>query len=104
MRRRAPGTIGRPTTFRLTRPDWPRALPGTYRAKNLKQAINDFGKPGYGGPCPPRRHGIHHYHFRLLALSVDKLPLRDKASCTEVEREARKHAVAEATLVGLYQR
>ena len=77
---------------------------GGASAKNLKQAINDFGKPGYGGPCPPRRHGIHRYHFRLLALSVDQLPLRDKASCTKMEREARKHAIAEATLVGLYQR
>src|SRR5262249_13166531 len=24
----------------------------------------------YGGPCPPRGHGSHHYRFRLLALSV----------------------------------
>ena len=101
MRRQAPGTIGRPTTFRLTGPDWPRARPGTHRRKDLKQAINDFRKPGYGGPCPPRRHGIHHYHFRLLALSVDQLPLRDKPSCRQVEREARKHVIAEATLVGL---
>ena len=35
----------------------------------FKQAINDFQRPGYGGPCPPRGHGLHHYHFRLLALS-----------------------------------
>jgi Raf kinase inhibitor-like YbhB/YbcL family protein len=77
---------------------------GDASAKNLKQAINDFGKPGYGGPCPPRRHGIHHYHFRLLALSLDRLPFRDKPSCSEVEREARKHVMAEAMLVGLYQR
>lgn len=73
-------------------------------AKSFKQAINDFGKPGYGGPCPPHRHGIHHYHFRLLALSVDHLPLGSKPSCKEVEREARKHAISEAMLVGLYQR
>ena len=68
------------------------------------QAINDFRKAGYGGPCPPHRHGIHHYHFRLLALSVDRLPLGAKPSCRDVEREARKHAIAEATLIGLYQR
>jgi Raf kinase inhibitor-like YbhB/YbcL family protein len=71
----------------------------------FKQAVNDFRKTGYGGPCPPHRHGVHHYHFRLLALSVAKLPLRAmKPSCVEVEREARKHVIAEATLVGLYQR
>ena len=72
--------------------------------KGFKQAINDFGKPGYGGPCPPHRHGIHHYYFRLLALSVSRLPLGAEPSCSEVEREARKHVIAEATLVGLYQR
>ena len=74
-------------------------------AAGFKQAINDFRNPGYGGPCPPHRHGIHHYHFRLLAVSVDRLPVRNDAmSCGDIEREARKHLLAEATLVGLYQR
>jgi Raf kinase inhibitor-like YbhB/YbcL family protein len=71
---------------------------------DLKQAVNDFGRLGYGGPCPPHRHGPHHYHFRLLALSIDHLPVRSRPSCQEVERQARKHAIAEATLVGLYER
>jgi len=70
----------------------------------FKQATNDFLRLGYGGPCPPRRHGPHHYRFRLLALSVGRLALRNKPSCPEVEREARKHTIAEATLVGVYQR
>ncbi len=73
--------------------------------KDFRQGINDFRKPGYGGPCPPHRHGIHRYHFRLLAVAIDQLTLRnDKPSCRDVEREARKHTIAEATLVGLYQR
>jgi len=70
----------------------------------FKQAINDFRRLGYGGPCPPRGHGRHRYHFRLLALSVDHLSLGAKPSCSEVEREARRHIIAEATLVGIYQR
>jgi len=73
-------------------------------AAHFKQAINDFRRTGYGGPCPPRGHGPHRYHFRLLALSVDHLALHGKPSCSEVEREARKHVVAEATLIGVYQR
>jgi|SRR5690242_4932254 len=71
---------------------------------HFKQAVNDFQRRGYGGPCPPRRHGPHHYHFRLLALSIDRLPIGNAPSCQEVEREARQHLLAEATLVGLYER
>jgi Raf kinase inhibitor-like YbhB/YbcL family protein len=70
----------------------------------LKQAINDFGKPGYGGPCPPKGHGAHHYHFRLMALSDPSLPLASDASCEEVEAAAERHVFAETELVGLYQR
>src|SRR3974377_1101017 len=36
----------------------------------FKQAVNDFQQSDYGGPCPPRGHGTHHYHFRLLSLSI----------------------------------
>ncbi|MGP0094961.1 MAG: YbhB/YbcL family Raf kinase inhibitor-like protein [Xanthobacteraceae bacterium] len=72
--------------------------------REVKQAISDFGRPGYGGPCPPRGDGPHHYHFRLLALSTDRLRVRKDPSCRDVEREARKHLIAEAILVGLYER
>jgi hypothetical protein len=74
------------------------------RLDQWTQAVNDFGRPGYGGPCPPRGHGLHHYHFRLLALSVDRLAVGANPSCRDVEREARGHVIAEATLVGVYQR
>lgn len=69
-----------------------------------KQALNDFGRPDYSGPCPPRGHGPHHYHFRLLALSIDHLPVHKNPSCRDAEREARRHLVAEAILIGTYQR
>jgi Raf kinase inhibitor-like YbhB/YbcL family protein len=70
----------------------------------FKQATNDFERSGYGGPCPPHHHGLHHYHFRLLALSIDRLPVGDAPTCRDVEREARKHLLAETTLVGVYER
>jgi Raf kinase inhibitor-like YbhB/YbcL family protein len=70
----------------------------------FKHAINDFRRAGYGGPCPPHQHGLHRYHFRLLALSIDRLPVRKDAGCRDVEREARKHVLAEAVLVGVYER
>jgi Raf kinase inhibitor-like YbhB/YbcL family protein len=85
--------------------DW-NGLPQGIQAgsKGLRLAVNDSGKVGYSGPCPPRGHGQHHYQFQLLALSVDALPPMTRPSCQEVQREARKHAIAEASLVGTYKR
>ncbi|WFU20893.1 YbhB/YbcL family Raf kinase inhibitor-like protein [Bradyrhizobium sp. CB1717] len=76
----------------------------TAQNTRLKQGGNDFRKMGYGGPCPPHGHGPHHYHFRLLALSMEDLPVKANASCRDIEREARKHVIAEAILVGWYER
>lgn len=70
----------------------------------LREAVNDFSKPGWRGPCPPRGHGLHHYRFRLYALDVPTLGLGGKAGCRDVERLARQHAVAEAELMGVYGR
>jgi Raf kinase inhibitor-like YbhB/YbcL family protein len=78
--------------------------PHTKGAIPLKEALNDFRRTGYGGPCPPRGHGPHHYRFRLLALNVDRLPIGQVPHCQDVAREARKHAIAEAVLVGVYER
>jgi Raf kinase inhibitor-like YbhB/YbcL family protein len=88
--------------------DWtqlPEGLaPAETQVSGLRQAMNDFGKSGYGGPCPPKGHGIHHYHFRLLALGVDRLDLTGRASCPKVAERARAHLVGSAELVGLFQR
>lgn len=80
------------------------SVSGEAEEAGFKQAINDFQRPGYGGPCPPRGHPPHHHHFRLLALSADRLSFRRNPACLDVEREARKHALAGAVLVGLQQR
>ena len=72
--------------------------------KTIHQASNDSHRQGYSGPCPPRGHGPHRYHFRLLALSIENLPVPKHPSSQTVEREARKHMIAEATLVGLFER
>lgn len=70
----------------------------------FKQAINDFQRIGYGGPCPPKQHGPHHYHFRLLALPTDHLVAGQNPSCRDIERQVRNHILTEATLVGIYAR
>jgi len=69
-----------------------------------REVSNDFGKRGYGGPCPPKGHGPHHYHFKLFALDTDKLEIPDGAKVVDVENAARKQAIAEGELVGTYER
>ena len=44
------------------------------------QGYTDFGRPGYGGPCPPVGDAPHRYVFKLSALSVDKLGLDSTAT------------------------
>lgn len=79
-----------------------RSIGGGQRAGT--EVTNDFGKPGYGGPCPPKGHGPHHYHFKLFALNTDKLGLSSDAKVADVENAARQHAIAEGELVGTYER
>ena len=71
---------------------------------NFVQAVNDFGKSGYGGPCPPKGHGPHRYRFKLYALDVDKLNLPTGAKVEEVEAQAKQHQIAMAEITGTYQR
>jgi Raf kinase inhibitor-like YbhB/YbcL family protein len=65
---------------------------------------NDFGRAAYGGPMPPPGHGPHRYVFRLYALDVPTLDLREGASCAEFERALQGHALATAELVGRFER
>ena len=64
---------------------------------------NDYGELGWGGPAPPRGHGVHHYHFRLYALD-QKLGLAPGASRRELEAAMKGHVLAEAKLTGTYRR
>ncbi|EKE11715.1 MAG: hypothetical protein ACD_15C00034G0008 [uncultured bacterium] len=65
------------------------------------QGMTDFGKPGYGGPCPPSV--THHYEFKLYALD-DKLSLDRQATKEDLEAAMYGHIVEEAVLTGLYKR
>jgi Raf kinase inhibitor-like YbhB/YbcL family protein len=73
-------------------------------ASGFVQAENDFGKTGYGGPCPPPGAGPHHYVFRLLALSRPRLDLAGSPSALAVLQAAQPYAIGRAELVGTYGR
>lgn len=65
-----------------------------------EQGMNDGGELGYLGPCPPE--GVHHYHFKLYALSK-KLDLKGDVKKEELEREINNNLIGKAELVGLYK-
>lgn len=66
------------------------------------QSRTDFGKPGYGGPCPPKGDKPHHYIFTVYALKTDKIDLDADASPAMVGFYLNQHKLATATLTGLY--
>jgi Raf kinase inhibitor-like YbhB/YbcL family protein len=67
-----------------------------------RQGRNDFGKTGYGGPCPPPGKP-HRYFFKLYALDA-KLNLKAGATKADVERALKGHALGQAELMGRYGR
>jgi len=73
----------------------------THAPAGSRDGKNDWGKTGYGGPCPPI--GRHRYFHKLYA--VDTL-LGDRGPLTKAELEAamKGHVLANAELVGTYQK
>jgi len=65
------------------------------------EGITDFGKPGYGGPCPPS--GVHRYFFKLYALHTT-LDLPQNATKQMVEDKMQGHIIDRTELIGLYSR
>ena len=64
---------------------------------------NDFGRLGYGGPCPPKGPA-HRYYFKLHALDLHTLGLRPGVSRDELLHAIKGHVLAEAQCMGRFQR
>jgi Raf kinase inhibitor-like YbhB/YbcL family protein len=63
----------------------------------------DYGKPGYGGPCPPPGDKPHRYIFKVYALK-DTIPLDKEASGAMVGYYANQSKLAEGKLEAKYGR
>ena len=68
------------------------------------QVRTDFGKPGYGGPCPPQGDHPHRYLFTVHAVSMDALPVTADTSAAVVGFYLNFNSLAKASLMGLYKR
>jgi len=62
---------------------------------------NDFGRVGWGGPCPPS--GEHRYEFTLHALTGPLL-LDGGITADDVDRALGTNLIATARLTGVYTR
>ncbi len=80
-------------------------LPEGVTSKNLpegvEEGLNDWKQPGYRGPCPPI--GRHRYFHKLYALNTKLVGLK-RATKAQVEAAMAAHLLAQAELVGTYQK
>jgi Raf kinase inhibitor-like YbhB/YbcL family protein len=80
-------------------------LPEAVAAQDLptgtKEGLNDWKRTGYGGPCPPI--GRHRYFHKLYALDTT-LPDMGHPTKGDLEKAMKGHVLAQAELVGTYQK
>ena len=63
--------------------------------------LNDWKRTDYGGPCPPV--GRHRYFHKLYALDT-RLPDLRRPAKGDLEAAMEGHVLAQAKLVGTYQK
>jgi Raf kinase inhibitor-like YbhB/YbcL family protein len=68
------------------------------------QSMTDFGKPGYGGPCPPEGHGYHKYTVTVYALKTEKLGLDKNANPALVGYYLSGNVIEKSSIVFYYKR
>jgi len=72
--------------------------------KGAVQSRTDFGKPGYGGPCPPQGDKPHRYIFTVYALKVDKIDADENASAALVGFMINANRLDKASFTATYGR
>jgi Raf kinase inhibitor-like YbhB/YbcL family protein len=64
---------------------------------------NDFGRAGYGGPCPPKGR-VHRYYLRIYAVDRPALGLPPGATRKELDSALSRRVIGQAEYMGRYQR
>ncbi len=68
------------------------------------QTRTDFGRPGYGGPCPPPGDHPHRYLFTLFALKAETIEVSADTMPAVVGFMLNFNTLEKAALMGLYKR
>jgi Raf kinase inhibitor-like YbhB/YbcL family protein len=82
----------------------PSGASGAKMPEGAVETRTDFGKPGYGGPCPPAGDPPHHYVFTVYALKAPKLDLDAQAGGAMSGFMIRQNKLASATFTATYGR
>ena len=77
------------------------AVPTASLPGGVREGTNDWGKTGYGGPCPPI--GRHRYFFKLYALDAELPDLKQPTKAT-LDKAMQGHVLARAEMIGTYQK
>ena len=79
----------------------PEAVTKATLPKGTCEGLNDWQRPGYGGPCPPV--GRHRYFFKLYALDTELSKVGEPTKA-RVEAALEGHVLGQAQLVGTYEK
>jgi Raf kinase inhibitor-like YbhB/YbcL family protein len=93
----------------------PRGKPGPEGPSGSRQGLNNYTQWfegdkdmagryfGYDGPCPPWNDELlHHYHFTLYALDVERCPVSGVFTRDDVLKAIAGHVLGSAALIGTY--
>ncbi|BDS10390.1 YbhB/YbcL family Raf kinase inhibitor-like protein [Aureispira anguillae] len=72
--------------------------------EGVVQSLTDYGKTGYGGPCPPKKDGVHQYIITVYALKTPTLNLASSSNPALVGYYLNANAIQKASLVVYYER
>lgn len=88
---------------------------GPQAPRGTRQGINDYTRWfesdeqmtgsyfGYDGPCPPWNDSVvHHYHFTLYALDLERCPVGDQFTGADVLKAIEGHVLDQARITGTY--
>ncbi len=79
-------------------------FPKRERVGPIRQGLNDFGRVGYWGPCPPRGDKPHRYYFKVFALDLEKLNFKGIPKREDVLRAIKGHVIDRGFLMGRFKR
>lgn len=77
---------------------------GSALPQGAASAVTDYGKPGYGGPCPPEGDKPHRYVFTVYALKTDKIDAPADASAALIGFMINANKLAKASFTAKYGR